>query len=134
MSRALRLARRGQRRAEALMADACTVQPITGETTDPTTGVVTPTYGPAVYSGRCKIQNQRLRYPSEPVAGEHQWTVAPTEVHIPVSSTGSVGTAQLVTITASVDAANVGRVFRTRTGDRKTFGTALRLLVEEVTA
>jgi hypothetical protein len=36
-------------------------------------------------------------------------------------------------ITASVDAANVGRVFRVKSGDRKTYATAFRPLVEEVT-
>lgn len=116
------------------MVDTCTVQPITGETTDPVTGVVTPAYGAAVYTGKCKIQNQRLRYPSEPVAGEHMWTVTPTEIHLPIGGTASVATGHRVSITASADPDNVGRTFRVRTSDRKTFGTALRLLVEEVSA
>ncbi|MBB3666401.1 MULTISPECIES: DUF6093 family protein [Prauserella salsuginis group] len=133
MSRALRLARRGQRKAESLMADQCTIRPNTGETTDPDTGKLVPTYGPSVYEGRCKIQNQRLRYPSEPVAGEHQWTVAPTEVHIPVRGTADVATGQVVTITSSHDDDNVDREFRIRVGDRKTYGTAIRLIVEEIT-
>lgn len=114
------------------MVDECVVRPIVGEVTDPVTGVVTPEYGDPVYAGRCKLQNQRLRYPSNPEAGEHVWTVGPMELHLPVPGTGAVATGQHVEITGSVDESNVGRVFRVRIGDRKTFQSALRLLLEEV--
>lgn len=132
MSRARRLARRGQRKAESLMVDACTIKPVTGETTDPVTFVVTPTYGTPVYTGKCKIQTQRLLFPGEPVAGDHRWTIIPSSIHLPLTGTASVDTGHVVTITSSVDAANVGRIFRVQSTDRKTFGTALRLMVEEV--
>lgn len=125
---------RAKAKAESLMVDTCTIKPVEGESTDPVTGEVTPIYGPATYIGKCKIQNQRLRYPSEPVAGEHQWTIAPTEIHVPIAGTESVATGQMVTIDTSVDLANEGRIFRVRVGDRKSHGTALRLLVEEITA
>lgn len=134
MTRFERIARRGQRAAERLMVDTCTIRPITGETTDPTTGTVTPTGGAAVYEGKCKIQQQRLRYPSNPDAAGHNWTIGPTEIHIPVSGTGGVATGQVCEITASADPENVGRKMRVRIGDRKTHQTAIRLLVEEVVA
>lgn len=111
------------------MLDACTVQPVTSVATNSTTAAVTPTYGPTVYTGKCKVQNQRA-FPSTPDAGEHQFTVTPNELHLPV--TAVVATGQLVTITASVDPVNVGRKFRIRSTDRKSLQTALRCQVEEV--
>ena len=122
---------RGRQRAEALMLDVCTVQPVTGHTTNPD-ATVTPTYGAAVYSGRCKLQTQKAAYPSTPDAGEHQFTVLPLELHLPVAAVVAVG--QLVTVTESVDPVNVGRRFRIRSSDRKTMQTALRCQVEEVPA
>lgn len=124
---------RGRRRAEALMRDTCTIHPIAGQTTDPDSGVVTPTLGPAVYTGKCKIQTQKP-FPSTPDAGEHVWTVGPLYLHLPVVGSEQVETGHEVVITASVgDPANVGRVFRIKSGDRKTYATAFRPLVEEVT-
>lgn len=113
------------------MVDACEIKPIIGETTN-ANGTVDPTYGQVVYAGKCRIQNQRLRYPSNPDAGEHTWTLGPAEVHIPTSGTTGVAPGQLLTITASFNSDNVGRQFRVRIGDRKTFQSAIRLIVEEV--
>ncbi|SFO59754.1 DUF6093 family protein [Amycolatopsis rubida] len=129
----LRLVRAGRRQAEALMLDTCRIRAVTGDTTDPDTGQVTPAYGDPVYTGKCKIQNQKAAYPGNPDAGEHQWTVTPVELHLPVTGTGSVGSGLVAEITASVDPANVGRTFRIRSGDRKTLQTALRCQVEEIT-
>lgn len=120
----------GRRHAEALMVDTCTVRPVTGHTTNPSTGVVTPTYGAAVYTGRCKIQNQRS-FPSNPDAGEHQWTVTPNFIHIPASA-AAVDTGQVLEITAAFDPQNVGRKFHIKSGDRKSLQTAIRLIVDEV--
>lgn len=133
MSIAVRLAAAGRRQAEAIMVDTCRIRQVTGETiTDPVTGQVTPEYGDPVYEGRCKIQNQRS-FPSTPDAGEHQFTLTPNELHLPVAGTGGVATGQLVEITASVDPVNLGRKFRIRSGDRKSLQTALRCQVEEIT-
>ena len=132
MRRAQRLVRRGRRQAERLMLDRCRIRPVIGDTTDPVTGVVTPVYGDPVYEGRCKIQSQRP-WPSNPDAGEREWALVPTELHLPVAGTADVTTGHYVQITSSVDAGNVGREFRIRTGDRKTLQTAVRYLVEEVT-
>lgn len=129
MSSVLWLVRQGRRQAEALMLDACTIRPVTGLTTNPD-ATVSPTYGTAVYTGKCKVQNQRA-FPSNPDAGEHQFTTTPNELHLPV--TAVVATGQLVEITAAVDPVNVGRKFRIRSTDRKSLQTALRCQVEEVT-
>lgn len=122
---------RGRKAADRLMFDRCIARVITGETTDPDTAVVTPTYE-TVYEGRCKIQNQRP-WPSTPDAGEHNWSLVPTEVHLPVAGTERVSTGVYLVITESIDPGNVGRQFRVRTDDRKTLQTAIRLLVEEIT-
>lgn len=114
------------------MVDACTVKPVAGNATDPSTGVVTTTYGAAVYTGKCKFQRQRGAYPSNPEAGEHRWTVAPLELHLPVAGSGAVSTGHVVEVTASVDPELVGKRFRIRAGDRKTFATATRFSLEEV--
>jgi hypothetical protein len=124
---------RGRRRAEAQMLDACTIRPITGHgPADPDTGVVPTLYGAAVYTGKCKIQTQKP-FPSTPDAGEHLWTVGPLYLHLPVVGSENVATGHEVQITASVDPANTGRIFRVKSGDRKTYATAYRPLVEEVT-
>lgn len=139
MTRVARLVARGQARAESLMTDTCTIKPVDDVVTNPADhptdpGEAVTTYGPATYIGKCKIQNQRLKYPTEPVAGEHQWTVAPTEVHVPIAGTDAITAGQVVVIDTSVDTQNEGRMFRVRSSDRKTHGTAIRLLVEEVTS
>lgn len=124
---------RAQRMAESLMLDTCRIRAVTGNTTNTTTGVAAPIYGAAVYEGKCKVQQMRGALPSTPDAGEHRWTVAPLELHLPVVGTAAVKTDHLVEVLASVDAANVGRKFRIRTGDRKSFQSAVRFAVEEVT-
>lgn len=132
MSGVVRLVGSGRRQAEALMLDTCRIRAVTGETTEPVTGTVTPAYGPPVYEGRCKIQNQRS-FPSTPNAGEHQFTLSPNELHLPVAASGAVATGHEVVILTSVDPVNVGRLFRIRSGDRKSLQTALRCQVEEIT-
>jgi hypothetical protein len=133
VSAAGRLALAGRRRAEAIMVDQCTIRPITGHgPADPDTGVVPTLYGAALYAGKCKIQTQKP-FPSSPDAGEHLWTVGPLYLHLPVVGSENVATGHEVQITASADPANVGRIFRVKSGDRKTYATAYRPLVEEVT-
>src|SRR5690554_2298463 len=135
-----RLVRRGRRAAERLMVDACEIrEPSAYGPVDPETGQreVIPgelLYGPDVepLHGRCKIQNQRLRYPSEPDSAQHVWTVGPSEIHIPVSAPDKIRDDCVVTIVDSFDPRNVGRRMRVRIGDRKSLQTAIRLLVEEV--
>lgn len=122
------------------MLDRCEIRPVIGETTDPVTGEVTPIYGAPVYGpgvlpneGRCKIQQQRLRYPETPSGGEHKFTLGVTEIHLPdASDAGAVATDHVIEITAATKAWNVGRRFRVQSPDPKTLQTAIRLIVEEV--
>lgn len=123
---------RARRAAESLMLDACTIAAVTGTTTNPD-GSVSPTYGPPVYTGRCKLQRLRGSFPQNPKAGDRLWTLESTELHVPVSGTENIEVGHRVTVTASFDPVNVGRVFRVKSGDRKTLQSAIRLQVEEVT-
>lgn len=133
MSRALRVTRRGRRRAEALMVDTCRIRPVLDTEYDPDTMRDVPVYGDPVYEGMCKVQRYSGVAPGNPAAGEHRWTVAQLQLHLPVSGSELVELDQLAEITASVDPANVGRRFRIRDGDRKSLQTAVRFAVEEVT-
>jgi hypothetical protein len=122
---------RGRRKANALMLDTCTVKRRTGTSTDPETGVVTATFT-TVYSGTCKIQ-QSLSQASNPVAGEHQYTVQDTRWDTPVGS-GPFAVNDVVTITAAAeDAQLVGRQFRVTELFNKSLATAQRCRVEEIT-
>ncbi|MFI6302170.1 DUF6093 family protein [Amycolatopsis thailandensis] len=132
MSSVLWLVRQGRRQAEALMLDTCRIRAVTGNATDPGSGVVTPSYGPVLYQGKAKLQSQQP-FPSNPDAGEHQWTTTPLYLHLPVTvPAAAVAPGVFVDVLSSVDAVNVGRGFRVRSGDRKTLQTAVRVLVEEV--
>lgn len=142
MSRAAGVIARGRRKAEPLMTDQCEIRPVTGEVTDPVTGEVTTEYGDPVYGpgilpddGKCKIQNQRLRYPESPDAGDHRFYTAVTEIHLPVTEAAAdVQTNDVVEIVASRNPSNVGRKVRVEAADLKTFQTAIRLITREVLA
>jgi hypothetical protein len=117
-----------RRRAESLMLDTCTVEAITGVTTDPLTGEDTPAYAP-VYTGRCKVQGLD---PLErnPEAGGATYTVQRYRVDVPVGAfVPAVG--QRVTITAAtLDPNLTGQTFRVVALLHKTAATAYRLGVE----
>jgi hypothetical protein len=77
---------RGRAAAERLMLDTCTIQRTASLTTDPDTGVVTPTYT-TVYTGKCKVQQQSPA--SAPtVVGEASVFVGQLELNLPMSVTG----------------------------------------------
>jgi len=121
---------RGRAFAQTLMIDACVIEHPTGLSTNPVTGAVTPTFVP-VYSGICKVG------PSSPSGAEmgeaHVATLAPT-IHVPATVLNVVEEDR-VTITASVyDPDLVGKRFRVQGPMQKSWGTARRLQVIEVTS
>lgn len=125
-------ARRGQAAAERLMVDACTIRRQTGESTGPG-GVITPTYGADLYSGKCRVQTKSEMGAATDV-GEATVYVLRHEVQLPISATG-LAEGDQVTITASVlDPDLVGKVFTVRDVTAKTHLTARRLIVTEVTS
>jgi hypothetical protein len=123
---------RGRQAAEALMLDACTVTADGPVTTDDLTGATSGT--PATtYSGKCKVQ-QSAAMGQRVDVGEGSIVLLRLDVHLPVGGSESVRRGQLVTITAAAnDTSLVGRTFRVHDEAYKSFATARRLGVEEVT-
>ena len=115
--------------AVSLMLDTCTVQAVTGVTTDPLTGVDVPTYS-TLYTGRCRVQTFQPQE-SNPEVGGATLTVQRYSVHVPVGAfVPAIG--QVVTITAAaLDPNLAGRAFRVVALLHKTAATAYRLGVEE---
>lgn len=136
---AVHLTKRGRRAAERLMVDACEIRgPATLGEMDQVTGLRPETpgavvYGPGVapYFGRCKVQTFEA-HESTPESGDHVYTVQRTQVHLPAAV--EVAVDQIITVTASVlDTHLVGRQFRVAAYLHKSFATANRVQVEEVT-
>lgn len=124
---------RGRAAAEALMVDTVTITRTTGSTTDPDTGVVTPTTA-TVYSGRAKIQQSESPTGEFKNLGEASVLVVRLELHLPVSAAG-VLVDDVVAVTASVlDPDLVGKRLVIRSVAHKTFLTARRCDVTEVTS
>jgi hypothetical protein len=125
---------RGRLKAEGLMVDTCTIQRRTGQTVDHLTAAVTPTYT-LKYSGKAKVQTAGAgamgrRYD----VGQVAEVMVRLELHLPIVGSETIARGDLVTITASVlDAALVGRVMRVHDLSHKSFATARRFLLEEVT-
>ena len=124
----------GRRAAERLMVDTCTVRRVASHTTDPETGVITPTYS-TIYAGKCKVQRNPAPTNSRPTSvGEAEVFLAYIELHLPTSATG-VDSDDMATIdTSALDPDLVGVVFHLRELAHKTFQTARRFGVQEVTS
>lgn len=124
---------RGRAAAEALMVDTVTITRTTGSTTDSDTGVVTPTIT-TVYTGRAKVQESAVPTGEPRNLGEASILVVRLELHLPVSVTG-VRVDDVATVTASVlDPDLVGKRLVIRAVAHKTFLTARRCDVTEVTS
>lgn len=123
---------RGRVAAEALMLDAVTVQHQTGTSTDQETGAVTPTWS-TVYSGKAKIQ-QAAPSTTPTTIGEASVFVGQLVLHLPVTAaTALVQPDDLVTVTScELDTSLVGKTFRLRGPAHKTFMTARRFPIVEV--
>jgi hypothetical protein len=102
----------------------------TGDTTDPDTGVVTPTYA-TVYTGKCKVQTFTNRELVKS-GGEHEFINQRYEVDIPVSAVGVLVNDEITLDVATYDVDLVGRQYRVVGLMNKSLGTARRLGVEEL--
>jgi hypothetical protein len=125
---------RGRTAAEALMIDSVTITRLASSVTDGETGVVTPTYT-VIYSGKAKIQRTGRQTTAHPTdVGEAEVFMSRLEVHIPTSETGA-STDDIVTVDASpLDPELPGQRFHIRQEAHKSFQTARRLGVEEITS
>jgi len=125
------IALRGRGAAERDMPDTVTVQHQTGSSED-AAGNVTPTYS-TVYSGKAKIQ-QAAPATTPTDIGQAAVYTGQLQLHLPVTdTTAAVSPDDLVTVTACVlDASLVGQTFRLRGPAHKTFLTARRFPMVEV--
>jgi hypothetical protein len=122
---------RAQAAAEALMVDTGRIRHKTGETTD-AVGNVVPTYS-VVYAGKCKVQ-QRTGIARPATVGEAEVFISRLELHIPVSVTG-VASDDVFYLTATAhDSDLLGRVFHIRELAHKTWPSARRYSLIEVTS
>lgn len=114
------------------MVDMCEIrEPSTFGEMDPVTGLRQETPGAVAYAGKCKVQTFEA-HESTPESGDHQYTVQRYSVHIP--ATVEVDVDHMITVTsAALDSNLVGRRYRVAGFLHKTFATANRLQVEEVT-
>lgn len=129
---ASRVLSRAQAAALALMVDTGRVRRRIGESTDPDTGIITPTYS-VIYAGPCKVQQTRAIARPE-VIGEAGVFVARLELHVPVSVTG-IQSDDLFDLTAvGHDQDLLGRVWHVRELAHKTWPSARRYSLVEVTS
>jgi hypothetical protein len=132
MSRSSVLAH-GRAKAEAGMADACTIRRRnTGGTTDPVTGYPTQAYT-QLYSGKCRVQ--QITGTSRPHnVGEDFVLISRIDVQVPVVGSEGLAVNDEITITAAVnDADLVGRVFLVHDLAHKSEATARRVACTERT-
>lgn len=129
---ALQVTRQGRRAAERMMADTCVVRaPSTFGPLDDDTGLRVETPGAVVYSGPCKVQTFEA-HESATDSGDHLYSVQRSSLHLPAAA--EVGVDCIATITASaLDPNLVGRRFRIGAFLHKTYATANRAQVDEVT-
>jgi hypothetical protein len=123
----------GRRMAESLMVDTCLITRVTGSTTDPDTGEVTPTTA-TVYSGRCRMQQlAAVARPND--VGESYVFQQPFVLQLPMVGSGGIQAGDQVEVTASVlDPDLPGRKFWVRELADGTHKTARRIGLEEVTS
>jgi hypothetical protein len=129
----LAAAKAGQRAAEQLMTETCTITRENGETATfiAATGQYTDTTA-TVYAGKCRIR-PRSAFLRERIAeaGEQAQFLWPYIVAVPVSVT-DVQVGDIITVTASGDASLVDRQLRVRIAARGENVTARRLDCEEL--
>lgn len=122
---------RGRVNAEQLMTDSLHLEHPTGNTIR-VDGKTVPEMV-TVWSGRGKVQSQQP-YPSQPEVGGGTLTLAVFEVHIPVSADVAPLVDDVFVVDESRDRALQGSRFRVRVDPSKTWRTARRYNVEELTA
>lgn len=123
---------RGRLFALARMLDTCTVTRLTGSSTDPETGVVTPTTS-TVYTGRCRIR-QAIVMDRPLSSGEAQRYIQHSILSIPTTAALLLSD-DTVTITASaLTPILVGRTWHVRATSGDTNSTASRYELVEITS
>lgn len=118
----------GRSAAVRLMVDACVITRVTGETTDPDTGVVTAA-SDTVYEGPCKVSGDRP-YETDMFGGGRVEPQQRLILHLPVS-VGPVQAGDAVMVTASVYQPHLaGREYRVAGPDERSWQTAQRVFID----
>lgn len=113
------------------MVDACTIRRVTGESTNSTTGVITPTYT-ALYSGVCRFQQALVQTEPHDV-GEDFVRLLRIELQLPMTVVGLQVGDEVTCTTSLSDQDLPGRVFLVRDLAHKTDATARRVQLTERT-
>lgn len=133
MSRETVLAR-GRAAAEKGMLDQCTIERVTGQTTNPTNAVVVD-QKTTLYIGKCRVQSwSPLGGAASPrTVGAQYLRLLRLELQLPVSGTEGLQDGDVVTITfAAHDQDLAGRSFAVRDLQFKSDDTSRRIGVSEV--
>lgn len=123
---------RGRQAAETLMVDACVIDRPTGEATGPG-GVISTTYGPVLYSGKCRMQVGNQESHGTDV-GEAYRIVSRPQLQLPMTVTGLREGDRVRMTAAALDQDLVGKVYVIRDVMSKTHLTARRVTLFEVTS
>jgi hypothetical protein len=88
---------------EAMMTSSCVIQRQSGTTTDPATGIDTPTFT-GIYTGKCRLRMPDARSNDVQAAGQTVEVQSPT-LSIPVTAagSGSVRPGDIATVTSPLD-------------------------------
>jgi hypothetical protein len=133
MSRETVLAR-GRVAAERGMLDTCTIERVTGQTTNPTNGVVVE-QKTQIYAGKCWVQSwSPLGGAASPrTVGGQYLRLLRLELQLPVAGTEGLQDGDIVTMTfAAHDPDLLGRSFTVRDLQFKSDDTSRRIGVSEV--
>lgn len=133
MSRETVLAR-GRTAAERGMLDQCTIERVTGQTTNPTNGVVID-QKTTIYTGKCRVQAwSPLGGAASPrTVGAQYLRLLRLELQLPVAGTEGLQDGDVVTMTyAAHDPDLNGRIFAVRDLPFKSDDTSRRIGVSEV--
>jgi hypothetical protein len=114
------------------MVDACSIERVTGTTTDRSTGVVDEVTS-SIYAGRCRVQQSKSGEGNRMDPSETSVVLLRLQVQLPMSVVG-LAEGDLITVTSSaLDADLPGRQFRIHDLAHKTHATSRRVLATEVT-
>jgi hypothetical protein len=124
---------RGRAAAERLMVDTCLIRRSAGKVTDPETGQQVVTWID-VYEGKCQVQQVDKEDRAQDLAAAHVVVLRRT-VKLPVAASAGVREGDQTRILTCVhDPDMADRVFMVKAEHAKTYATARRVSVEEVTS
>lgn len=123
-----------RREAEGRMVDECIIRRPGGPPVfDPNIGDYTDPDETLVYEGRCEVQISDGLTASTAEAGGTELTIRRLTLKIPVAAPSPLVGDLVEIVACRHDASLAGAEFRVAAGHAKTFATARRLHVEEVT-